>query len=208
MKRMPIAVVVAAFAALLTADACSSRAQEGTNTNWLMCAKDVDCASAGPDVTCISSICRTADGAAVAATGGKAAAAAGGSAGAGGKNDKPTDGGAAGGSGNAAAGLPACTWPSELDGDASSRATCHAARALVTCTIPGGGTGTMCTTDGTLACEGTNLGPCSDKCNADEYVASCGGPGPGAVPDAPAGCRFSGAVPAGIAFYCCPCGAS
>jgi hypothetical protein len=31
--------------------------------------------------------------------------------------------------------------------------------------------------------------------------------GPGPIPAPPAGCRADGFVPAGIAFYCCPCGA-
>jgi hypothetical protein len=30
--------------------------------------------------------------------------------------------------------------------------------------------------------------------------------GPGPIPDPPPGCRPWGAVPAGIAYYCCPCG--
>lgn len=103
--------------------------------------------------------------------------------------------------------LPACTWPSSLDGDASSRTACHAARALVSCGLPNGA-GEMCLSGNPTTCPGGNQvgGPCEDKCRPDEYAAACGGVGPGPVPDPPPGCRTIGAVPAGIVYYCCPCG--
>jgi len=51
-----------------------------------------------------------------------------------------------------------------------------------------------------------NSSSCKDQCGQTEYAASCGGVGPGPVPNPPSGCRSAGAIPAGIAFYCCPCG--
>jgi hypothetical protein len=99
----------------------------------------------------------------------------------------------------------ACTWPSTLDGDPSSRTTCHAARRFLDCNVSSDLV-ESCTTDGAPACPESGSTPCKDRCSADEYVVSCGGVGPGPVPDPPASCRAAGAVPAGIAYYCCPCG--
>ena len=107
--------------------------------------------------------------------------------------------------GGTVASLPACTWPSELDGDASSRAFCHAARVYLSCDLPGGVT-ELCTTDGVMHCTDSGTSPCHPKCASNEYVASCGGVGPGPVPDPPSGCRSMGANPGGTAYYCCPCG--
>jgi hypothetical protein len=100
--------------------------------------------------------------------------------------------------------LPACSWPATLDGDRSSRDQCHASRRYLSCSNPDG-SGELCTTDGGASCMGS-AASCDDRCAANEYVAVCGGVGPGNVPDPPAGCKGMGAVPAGIAFYCCPCG--
>jgi hypothetical protein len=100
---------------------------------------------------------------------------------------------------------PSCTWPSMLDGDASSRATCHAARAYVSCSEPGGVT-EQCVSDGDKSCPSSGSGSCTFKCADTEYVAVCGGIGPGPVPDPPGGCKFSGANPGGVSYYCCPCG--
>jgi hypothetical protein len=108
------------------------------------------------------------------------------------------------GDGGAAASA-SCSWPASLDGDPASRTTCHASRAFVKCTDAFGG-GSLCTTDGTLQCEAANTDQCQDICAAHEYVAACGGVGPGEVPDPPAGCRSAEGGPAGIAYYCCPCG--
>ena len=82
---------------------------------------------------------------------------------------------------------------------------CGAARALIDCEYPNG-SGCGCMTDGT-SCPGCGAGAtCTDQCGANEYVVSCGGIGPTA-PSAnpPAPCRFASAIPAGIAYYCCPC---
>jgi hypothetical protein len=96
---------------------------------------------------------------------------------------------------------PACTWPSALDG--SSRDFCHANRTLLACMFSGGASGS-CVTDGLALCEGATS--CESRCQPNEYVANCGGVGPGPVPDPPAGCRSAGAIPAGVAYYCCACG--
>jgi hypothetical protein len=65
----------------------------------------------------------------------------------------------------------------------------------------------MCVSDNATYCpQGGEPGPCENRCHPDEYVASCGGVGPGPIPDPPAGCRSIGAIPAGITYHCCPCG--
>jgi hypothetical protein len=46
---------------------------------------------------------------------------------------------------------------------------------------------------------------CTSNCAVNEYVAICGGIGPGRVPEPPASCRFDSANPGGFAMYCCPC---
>jgi hypothetical protein len=104
--------------------------------------------------------------------------------------------------------LPACSWPSDLEpADSSSRSTCHAARALVSCGT-GSGASAMCLSDGAIACSGAVFSEpltCRDLCQPNQYVAACGGIGPGPVPDPPADCKFGSANPGGIAYYCCPC---
>jgi hypothetical protein len=101
-----------------------------------------------------------------------------------------------------------CSWPASLDDGGPGG--CTAARALVSCTFSGGGCG--CTSDGPLECGGgcgSETGAsCSDGCAANEYVVACGGIGPnagGANAEPPSACHFVSAVPAGIAYYCCPC---
>jgi hypothetical protein len=105
---------------------------------------------------------------------------------------------------------PSCSWPAALDPDpsGSARDHCVAARTRLSCSLPDG-SGLSCWTDDPTQCDGGN--PPGAECHADcaenEFSARCGGVGPGPVPDPPAGCRADGFVPAGIAFYCCPCGA-
>jgi hypothetical protein len=101
--------------------------------------------------------------------------------------------------------LSACSWPAELDGDPTSREHCHAVRRSLECTNTNG-IGESCTPDSGVTNCGDPAATCRDHCALDEYVASCGSVGPGPVPDPPSGCKFAGAIPAGIAFYCCPCG--
>ncbi|MES1208112.1 MAG: hypothetical protein ABUS79_19430 [Pseudomonadota bacterium] len=101
-----------------------------------------------------------------------------------------------------------CRWPETLDG-ADGRTACKPARALVACHDPAGD-GCGCSTDGGATCDCSAIvgaGPwtCTSSCASNQYVVACGGVGPGAVPDPPVGCKSAGAVPAGIAYYCCPC---
>ena len=115
--------------------------------------------------------------------------------------------------------FPQCSWPSELaSSDSTSRDVCHAARAWVSCQLPGGGSQGCLSNDPTRCPSVPGLGAqprsdgvsndplaCRDQCATDQYAVACGGVGPGAVPEPPEGCTFAGAVPAGIAYYCCPC---
>jgi hypothetical protein len=81
--------------------------------------------------------------------------------------------------------------------------SCGAARAALDCEFPNGA-GCVCVSDGTT-CEGC-AATCTNKCDANEYAASCGGIGPsGPSADPPAACRLVLPTPGGIAFYCCPC---
>jgi hypothetical protein len=95
-----------------------------------------------------------------------------------------------------------CTQP-----DASVNG-CTAARALLSCGQDGGES-EICLSDNLVGCPGPQpswAAPCTDHCGTSEYALACGGIGPTAptyVP--PPACRFAGAVPAGIAYYCCPC---
>jgi hypothetical protein len=96
----------------------------------------------------------------------------------------------------------------------ASATGCGFARAYLWCADPSGAgegcpaddpTQTQCKNNGGPSVGG---GPwtCHDQCKATEYSLSCGGIGPYAPQgNPPAACRFVGAVPAGIAFYCCPC---
>jgi len=101
--------------------------------------------------------------------------------------------------------VPACSWPTVAGWGAD--------RGYLTCTDHAGG-GLLCPTDDLKNCKTAGSmvsgGPwtCHDQCEPTEYSLSCGGIGPSAAPSGnpPSACRFAGAVPAGIAFYCCPCG--
>ena len=101
-----------------------------------------------------------------------------------------------------------CRWPDALNG-ADGRTACSPTRALVSCHDPAGG-GCGCTTEGAATCDcsaAAGAGPwtCTSTCAANQYAVACGGVGPGPVPAPPAGCTSAGAVPAGVAYYCCPC---
>jgi len=113
-----------------------------------------------------------------------------------------------GDSGTSRSGAAECRWPDALNG-ADGRTACSPMRALVSCRDPAG-YGCGCTTDGAVTCDCSAIGgagpwTCTSTCAADQYVVACGGVGPGVVPDPPAHCTSAGAVPAGIAYYCCPC---
>jgi len=104
--------------------------------------------------------------------------------------------------------LPSCTWPAELvDVDESTREVCSAGRTLLSCEMIQGTH--ICVSDNPISCpESSSLpGPssCTNLCEPDEYVATCGGVGPGAVPDPPEGCRTTFTNPGGVSQHCCPC---
>jgi hypothetical protein len=96
-----------------------------------------------------------------------------------------------------------CTWPTSLDGVDATAGACHAKRALVQCSLPGGVT-EGCLSDDPAECPGAADagGTCTDQ-----YGVACGQVGPGPIGTPPAACRDMGAIPAGIVYYCCPCGA-
>jgi len=102
-----------------------------------------------------------------------------------------------------------CRWPASLD-DAGAGA-CHASRTQVWCTDPAG-EGCGCASDGAMSCDCSAVvggGPwtCAFKCAANQYSVACGSVGgAGAAASPPDGCTAAGATPAGIAYYCCPCG--
>jgi hypothetical protein len=105
---------------------------------------------------------------------------------------------------------PSCSWPSALDPDetGSARDHCVATRTRLAGALPDGVT-EICPTNNPLQCEGANP-PAADACDAEcapnEFSVRCGGVGPGSVPEPPAGCHSGVPTPAGIVFYCCPCG--
>jgi hypothetical protein len=79
--------------------------------------------------------------------------------------------------------------------------------------IDGNGGGFTCPSDDFSVCvdaaadvaTAARANNCKSNCGTDEYVAICGGVGPGPVPDPPPTCRFDSANPGGSATYCCPC---
>lgn len=106
--------------------------------------------------------------------------------------------------------LGECSWPANLASlGSSAREVCSATRAYLSCSTQGGG-GLWCPSNDSSSCADPTLADqhvkdCESRCKADEYVAICGGVGPGAVPEPPSGCRFDTANPGGSVTYCCPC---
>lgn len=105
----------------------------------------------------------------------------------------------------------ACEWPSDLAPlDSKTRDVCHAARAFLSCEVKFGGV--HCASNDFVTCADASeieypVKNCKSDCGMDEYVALCGGVGPGAVPAPPENCRRSSfANPGGVVMYCCPCG--
>src|SRR5205814_8967590 len=103
-----------------------------------------------------------------------------------------------------------CRWPESLSG--GGPAGCHPSGARVSCHDPAGTT-CGCSSDGAETCDCSavvNGGPwtCDYACAPNQYSVSCGavGPSPEPAADPPAGCTSMVATPAGVAFYCCPCG--
>jgi len=97
----------------------------------------------------------------------------------------------------------------------ASTSTCSVNLALLSCTEPedaGNQVTEICLSDNINACpDSTTIGGCSDLCEPGEYAAGCGGPpssdasAPSAAPPSPS-CRIAATTPAGVVFYCCPCG--
>ena len=111
--------------------------------------------------------------------------------------------------GDASGSAAACAWPEVLvPSTSTSRDACHAVRALLSCEQPGGAT-LSCVSDDRNACADPRVASdsvaCTNRCDDDEYVASCGGIGPGPIPEPPEGCHDMAANPGGIVHYCCPC---
>lgn len=105
--------------------------------------------------------------------------------------------------------VSACGWPSTLGTLGSAgRDVCRAARAFLSCETDGGGV--ACASEDFVTCSDAKIDAplrnCKNDCKEDEYVALCGGVGPGPVPEPPAGCHATAfANPAGTVTYCCPC---
>ena len=99
-----------------------------------------------------------------------------------------------------------CRWPASLDPRDASDGQCTATRAYLECPLSDGTT-LLCTSDDPTRCPGVSSA-CQNQCTASEYAVSCGtvGPSDTPYPEPPAGCRLLGFIPAGIGFYCCPCG--
>ena len=104
--------------------------------------------------------------------------------------------------------LAVCTNLPVLDAGSS----CSVDNALLSCTSPDGSNNEVCLSDNINACpDDTAIGNCSDECPTNEYAAACGGPpfaDGGAPSNAPpaANCHDPQTTPAGVIFYCCPCG--
>ena len=110
--------------------------------------------------------------------------------------------------------FPECPWPTSLTADESAAPACRSAsRTVLTCTDPTDVTET-CLTNDPAACPDTgpsaSHGPwlCQRLCSPQEFGIICGSVGPTSLPDPqpPAGCHDVLPTPAGVVFYCCPCG--
>jgi len=107
--------------------------------------------------------------------------------------------------------LPACPMLANLNSTDAAQVGYSAARGLVKCGGTAGASGVCVGNDPGSGC-GSALGDsvgCSNLCAANQYGLAYGGVGPLAPPpsiDLPAGCGSALYTPAGVAFYCCPCG--
>jgi hypothetical protein len=105
----------------------------------------------------------------------------------------------------------ACPMLAALNSTDAARISYSAGRALVSCAYASGATG-ICVSDDVTTCSSSAVGEplsCSNLCAANQYGLSYGGVGPLAAPpsiELPAGCTAGSQTPAGVAFYCCPCG--
>jgi hypothetical protein len=100
----------------------------------------------------------------------------------------------------------ACPMLASLNSTDAAQVGYSAKRMLVECT--GAGVTNICVSTDVTGCTGSSVG-CSNLCAANQYGLSYGGVGPLAPPPSiglPAGCGPGMYTPAGVAFYCCPCG--
>jgi hypothetical protein len=105
--------------------------------------------------------------------------------------------------------LAACTWPASLDSQDAGAGACRPAHALLSCEL--GQITELCLSDDPTKCPSDNVVPgatvaCHDLCGQQEFAVACGSVGAGPTSDPPAGCHGAQVTPAGIVFYCCPCG--
>jgi len=124
----------------------------------------------------------------------------------------PPDAGVAKDAGRADTPLPACPMLAKLNSTDAAAVSWGSGRKLLECKFTDGTT-EDCLSNDVTGCPGAvmsgDLVGCSDLCAADEYGLSYGGVGPLAAPpsiDLPIGCGSGRYTPAGVAFYCCPCG--
>jgi hypothetical protein len=107
----------------------------------------------------------------------------------------------------------ACPMLASLNPADAAQVGYTAGREFLRCNYAGG-TIEDCISSDAIGCPGPvltggNLLGCSNLCTASEYGLSYGGVGPSAATpsiDLPVGCRLGLQTPAGVAFYCCPCG--
>jgi hypothetical protein len=124
-------------------------------------------------------------------------------------------GGSNGGANEAGAGVPACSWPANLD---DGGAGWSVSRAWLKCAY--GPDTELCSSDNLTTCPPSNAvaggtaTACVDQCATNEYAVGVGGPpyllpdgamGVRPSPDLPSTCHSVGALPAGVEYYCCPC---
>jgi hypothetical protein len=106
--------------------------------------------------------------------------------------------------------LTACSWPAELGQTDDSSGQCrNAARAVLSCTDAAGAGAVCVTNDASCIASGTDMSnpfTCVNRCNPTEFGLICGTIGPGPEVTPPPSCRSVLITPAGIAYYCCPCG--
>jgi len=106
--------------------------------------------------------------------------------------------------------VPGCAWPSYLTpADFTASHCSQVAHTVLTCNSA---TGYAACVTSASECDTSNTnitGPftCENHCSAGEFAIACGDVGPvPAPPPEPPGCRGAFFTPAGVTFYCCPCG--
>jgi hypothetical protein len=101
-----------------------------------------------------------------------------------------------------------CAWPKEFNITNPLGGGCMAERPIVLCENSNDSS-VSCASDDPTQCPDSGLEPaathsnCVNQCTSDEYVLACGSVSPGYPPST---CRFFELVPAGVIYFCCPCG--